>query len=103
MKRSISSTSTLEESVPLKKNYNQNAYKSELSSTSLQSSVEVTNDRETSDDCADFFVTIQSEIDKINKFFTGKAAEFHVTLDDILQLRRNNYRSHHNIGDCTSI
>ena len=48
-----------------------------------------------SDEDSDFFAVIQSEIDKVNKFFVGKLATLRIALEEITNKRRNAYRSHH--------
>jgi len=43
------------------------------------------------------------DADKINKFFVGKLAELRTDLNDIVQKRRNVYRTHHTGGDTSDL
>ena len=54
-----------------------------------------TYSKKPSNENVDFFAVIQSEIEKINKFFVGKLAELRISLDQITSKRRNVYFSHH--------
>ena len=71
------------------------------SGTNLAASVDETtplnrkNDDDLSGNYGEFFAVIQSEIEKINKFFVGKLAELRIGLDQITSKRRNVYFSHH--------
>lgn len=47
------------------------------------------------EDGIDFFPAIREEIDKINKFYTGKIAEQRVLLEKFIRTRDNAYMSHH--------
>eukprot|EP01034_Spumella_vulgaris_P023241 gene23241-29445_t len=46
----------------------------------------------------DFFAVVREEIDKINKFYTGKLAEVRIALEEILSKTGNIYLSHHTSG-----
>jgi phosphate transporter len=47
------------------------------------------------DEGTDFFAVINKEMDKINKFYVGKLAALRISLEEILNERKNTYRSHH--------
>ncbi len=47
------------------------------------------------DEGTDFFAVINKEIDRINKFYIGKLASLRISLEEILNERKNTYRSHH--------
>lgn len=51
------------------------------------------------DESIDFFPVIIDEMNKVNNFFIGKLASLRVSLDEILNERRNVYRNHHTSGD----
>ena len=51
------------------------------------------------DDTEDFFDVILQEMEKINKFFTGKLAELRLSLEKITTKRQNVYFNHHTSGE----
>lgn len=71
-------------------------YGVELSAPKFNTHVE--KERNISSDKAghvDFFEEIKKEIEKVNKFYVGKAAEIRNTIDSIVQKRKHSYVSHH--------
>lgn len=51
------------------------------------------------DESVDFFPLIVEEMNKINNFFVGKLASLKISLEDIVNERRNTYRTHHTSSD----
>jgi phosphate transporter len=53
------------------------------------------NNKSEIDESVDFFPLISEEMTKVNNFFIGKLATLKLALEDIVNERRNSYRSHH--------
>lgn len=73
----------------------------------IYNSVSTTDLSGLDDDTTEFFTAINSEIEKVNKFYIGKIAELRTRLDEIVKKRSNTYRSHHiggsDVSDITKL